>query len=144
LAEAGASFDEWIESAARFGQYAMDGVERGWTKEAAFNFHQATERLYHCVLLVLTLYSHKSHKVNFLRSQCEQHDARLAAAWPRGTRFEQRCFELLRRAYVDARYSAHYKISAEELGWLSERIAVLQDLVQTVCEEHLATLRAAI
>ena len=31
---------------------------------------------------------------------------------------EQRCFELLRRAYVDARYSPHYKISAEELTWL--------------------------
>ena len=94
------------------------------------------------MLLVLTLYSHKSHRLNFLRSQCEQHDARLAAAWPRETKFQQRCFELLRRAYVDARYSPHYKISAEELAWLAERITVLQGLVRTVCEEHLAALRA--
>jgi len=69
-------------------------------------------------LLVLTLWSPKSHKLNFLRSQAEQLDARLVEAWPRGTKFEQRCFELLRRAYVDARYSPHYKISAEELAWL--------------------------
>jgi hypothetical protein len=43
----------------------------------------------------------------------------------------------LRRAYVDARYSPHYKISADELAWLSERIAVLQQTVKSVCEEHL-------
>ena len=104
---------------------------------AAFNLHQATERLYHCVLLVVTLYSPKSHKLNFLRSQAEQLDARLIATWPRSTKFEQRCFELLRRAYVDARYSPHYKITAEELAWLGERVTVLQGLVETICDDRL-------
>lgn len=61
-------------------------------------------------------------------------------AWPRGTKFEQRCFELLRRAYVDARYSPHYKITAEELAWLGEHVAVLQGLAREVCEERLAGL----
>jgi len=89
----------------------------------------------------MTLYSAKSHKLNFLRSQAEQLDARLVAAWPRGTKLEQRCFELLRRAYVDARYSPHYKISAEELAWLGERVAALLGLVKTVCEERLDGLR---
>jgi len=65
----------------------------------------------------------------------------LADAWPRATKFEQRCFELPRRAYVDARYSPHYKISAEELAWLGERVTVLQELVKTVCEERLLMLR---
>ena len=141
LKEAQGYFDEWFESAGRFLQYGRDGIERGWSKEAAFNLHQATERLYHCVLLVVTLYSPKSHKLNFLRSQAEQLDPRLAEAWPRATKFEQRCFELLRRAYVDARYSPHYKISAEDLAWLGERVTVLQELVKTVCEERLLMLR---
>ena len=99
---------------------------------------QATERLYHCVLLVLTLYSPKSHKLNFLRSQAERLVPLVIAAWPRDTRFEQRAWELLRRAYVDARYSPHYKISAEELAWLVERVAILQETVRLICEEHLA------
>ena len=116
-------------------------MDDGAPKLAAFDLHQATERLYHCMLLVLTLYSPKSHKLNFLRSQCEQLVPELAAAWPRGTRFEQRCFELLRRAYVDARYSPHYKITAEELAWLGERIAVLKRLVQRACEARLDDLR---
>ena len=89
----------------------------------------------------MTLYSPKSHKLNFLRSQCEQLIPELAQAWPRGTRFEQRCFELLRRAYVDARYSPHYRITAEELAWLAERIGVLQDFVLSACEAALATLK---
>jgi uncharacterized protein len=32
-------------------------MKRGYDKEAAFALHQAAERLYHCVLLVLTHYS---------------------------------------------------------------------------------------
>ena len=92
--------------------------------------------------MVLTLNSPKSHKTNFLRSQAEQLDGRLAEAWPRGTKFEQRCFDLLRRAYVEARYSTHYKITAEELAWLGERAAVLQDLVRRACQERLAALAA--
>ena len=144
LAEAEGFFSEWFPSAGQYLETGQDHIRKGseWSKKAAFEFHQATERLYHCVLLIFTLYSPKSHKLNFLRSQAEQLDARLAEAWPRGTRFEQRCFELLRRAYVDARYSPHYKITTEELAWLSERIAVLQGLVRMVCEERLKVLRA--
>jgi predicted nucleotidyltransferase/HEPN domain-containing protein len=140
LKEAQGFFDEWFPSAERRLDLARTAIERGFAKEAAFDLHQVTERLYHCVLLVLTLYSPKSHKLNFLRSQCEQLDIRLTEAWPRGTKFEQRCFELLRRAYIDARYSPHYKITAEELAWLGERVSVLQGSVREVCEAHLTAL----
>jgi hypothetical protein len=75
-----------------------------------------------------------------LRSQCEQLAPELVEAWPRATRFEQRCFELLRRAYVDARYSPHYKITPEELAWLGERVSVLQDVVRRLCETQLREL----
>jgi uncharacterized protein len=142
LKEAQEYFDEWFPSATGFADTARYAAGRGRSKEAAFQFHQATERLYHCLLLVLTLYSPKSHKLNFLRSQCEQLVPELATAWPRATRFEQRCFELLRRAYVDARYSPHYRISAEELSWLAERIGALQGLVKLACEARLDALRA--
>ena len=74
---------------------------------------------------MLTLYSPKSHKLNFLRSPAESHDSRMIEVWPRDTRFARRCFEVLRRAYVDARYSPHYKITAEELHWIGERVELL-------------------
>ena len=141
LIEAEGFFAEWTSSSEEFQAGAGFYTERGNNKLAAFSLHQAAEHLYHCVLLVVTLYSGKAHNLAFLRKKAEAIDTRLAEAWPRETKFERRCFELLREAYVKARYSKHYKISAEELAWLTERVEVLRGLVRTVCEERLVQLR---
>ncbi|WP_209316082.1 MULTISPECIES: hypothetical protein [unclassified Brevundimonas] len=41
----------------------------------------------------------------FLRSQAEAMDKSLVAAWPREQRSDRPKFEMLKRAYVEARYS---------------------------------------
>lgn len=137
-AEAQRYFDEWFPSAVRRHDLASTATSKGYAKEAAFDFHQTVERLYHTVLLVLTLYSPKSHKLNFLRSHCEGIAPELIAAWPREDKFSRRCFELLRLAYVNARYSPEYKLTDEEIGWIAERVAALETLVRDVCERRLA------
>ena len=141
LEEAQESYEDWMSSANGFMKGARFYISEDENKLAAFNLHQATEHLYHCVLLVLTLYSPKSHNLVFLRRRCEPLDERLRAAWPHDTKFEKRCFELLRAAYVKARYSKHYRITAEELAWLTGRIVALKDVVQIVCAERLDALR---
>jgi predicted nucleotidyltransferase len=68
LKEAQGYFDKWIPSAAAFTSMAWHARSEGNTNEAAFAFHQATERLYHCVQLVLTLYlplCRARHKGNY-------------------------------------------------------------------------------
>jgi HEPN domain-containing protein len=135
-------FEDWIESAGQFYRQFQHAVADGALKLAAFDLHQTAERLYHCLFLVLVLYSAKTHNLNRSRSEAEKLDDRLKAIWPNETKFERRCYELLRAAYVKARYSRHYKISAEELAWLGERITALQALVKTACEERLAVLAA--
>ena len=137
-AEAQKNFERWFPSADAFQASARFLAERGDANEAAFNLHQATERLYHCVLLVLRLYSPKSHKLNFLRSRAEEEAPELIEAWPRAHKFSRRCFELLRLAYVNARYSPEYKLTDEEMRWIGERVAELQRLVKVVCEKRLA------
>ena len=112
-------------------------------KEAAFLLHQATERFYHCLFLVRTLYSPKTHNLNQLRQLAEDVEPRLKGVWPRDSKFERRCYELLREAYVKARYSRHYRISAEQLEWLSGRVEVLQQLVRELCEERITDLAKA-
>jgi hypothetical protein len=99
---------------------------------------QATERFYHWALLTLTLYSPKSHKLNVLRSQAERVAPELIPTWPRGERFNKRCWELLRRAYVEARYSPHYSIAPDELAWLVARVADPQQRVEAACRTYLA------
>jgi hypothetical protein len=70
-------------------------------------------------------------------------EPRLKAVWPRETKFERRCFEQLREAYVKARYSRHYHISAEELDWIAGRIACLQELVEQLSSERISSLAEA-
>jgi predicted nucleotidyltransferase/HEPN domain-containing protein len=137
--EAQAYFDKWFPSADAFKRMAEAARSSGDRNEAAFVLHQATERLYHCTLLTLTLYSPKSHKLSFLRSHAEEVAPELIAAWPRADKVSRRRFELLRQAYVNARYSPQYGISDEELRWLGECIDDLQSLVKTVCERRLST-----
>ncbi|MEG3147528.1 HEPN domain-containing protein [Sphingomonas sp. RT2P30] len=137
-AEAQKHFSYWFEQADSAKMGANFFIENRKDRDAAFLLHQAAERLYHCTMLVLTLYSPKSHKLNFLRSHCEEIAPNLIAAWPRDDKFSRRCFELLRLAYVNARYSPHYKVSDEELTWLGNHVAELQALVKSVCEQRLA------
>lgn len=136
--EAQAYFDKWFPSADAFLRMGSGAQAAGDYNEAAFVLHQAAERLYHCVLLVLRLYSPKSHKLNFLRSHCEEIAPELIEAWPRADKISRRCFELLRLAYVNARYSPEYKLTDEEMRWIGERVAELQRLVKDVCEKRLA------
>ena len=137
--EAQAYFQRWFALSADAFELASIAIERRIWCDGAFMLHQATERLYHCALLVLTLYSPKSHRLKSLRSSAERLEPRLIEAWPRDTKFARRCFERLDRAYVDARYSPHYEITEEELQWLVERIQVLQGLVEQICREALTT-----
>ncbi len=137
-AEATRHFEHWFPDSNDFRAAADLLIQRGNLRLAAFQLHQATERLYHCVLLVLTLYSPKLHRLTKLRSQAESVDTRLIPVWPRDTKFARRCFALLNRAYVDARYSPHYEITPEELAWLVERVSALQDTVAAICTDRLA------
>ncbi|MDV3256641.1 MAG: HEPN domain-containing protein [Sphingomonas sp.] len=88
-------FEEWFESAAQFVRQYQHAIDDGAGKVAAFQLHQAVERFYHCLLLVRTLHSPKSHNLNRLRQLAEEMEPRLKVVWPRGTKFERRCFELL-------------------------------------------------
>ncbi len=136
--EAQEYFDQWFESASNFLKTAKFSISEGMNNQAAFLLHQATEHFYHTVLLVLTLYSPKSHKIKFLRDKSEDIARDLIPVWPRDSKFVRRCFELLQQAYVNARYSPHYKISGPELEWLVERIELLQAEVKSIAERRLA------
>jgi predicted nucleotidyltransferase/HEPN domain-containing protein len=115
---------------------------RGNSNLAAFTLHQAAERLYISFLLVRTLYFPRSHNIKFLRSLAEDKEPRLIEAWPRATKLDRRRFELLKRAYVEARYSPNYAIDMTDLAALAEGVRRLRDLVEAVCLERLAALKA--
>ena len=69
-------------------------------------------------------------------------DPRLIEAWPRKTRATRRPFDRIRRAYVEARYSKHYRITKETLAEATASVEMLQAFVKTVCEGRLGDSRA--
>lgn len=137
-------YDQWMPSVLNYNILSEAALERGMLNERAFLLHQTIERAYTCVLLVLTYYSPNTHNIKFLRSLAEDLDERLAQAWPKETRFQRKCFELAKRAYVEARYSKHFSINEEELAWITSQAELLQRLVETVCRERLASLSEAL
>jgi predicted nucleotidyltransferase/HEPN domain-containing protein len=136
-------FDEWSRGSATFLRGAKFYRKDGSPKEAAFSLHQAAEKAYHGLILALTLYSAKTHRLNLLRDRAESLDSRLIGVWPRTNKFERQGFDLIRRAYVEARYSPHYEISDEHLAWLEERVATLQETAEAVALERIEALAKA-
>ncbi|WDF72767.1 nucleotidyltransferase and HEPN domain-containing protein [Novosphingobium sp. KACC 22771] len=137
-------FEDWFPSSAEFFDDFRSNLDKGRYKKAAFELHQATERLYNCLMLVCTAYAPHNHNIIFLRTQAERLDLRLVEAWPRELRKDRALFEKLKDAYVKARYSKHYRVTAEELAWLGERVEVLGRIVHTICTERLTALEAAV
>jgi len=141
LAMAREYFEEWMPAAMSRFRLANVAINEGLLKDAAFDLHQTTERLYHCVLLVCTFYTPHVHNLAFLRTQAERLDRRLTYVWPMDTRRDRAMFEKLKDAYVKARYSKHYRISAEELSWLRACVEELGRVVQTICEDRIQMLQ---
>jgi predicted nucleotidyltransferase/HEPN domain-containing protein len=139
-------FDEWLPAIDRALrtvelQVGEGGDDPKWRKEAAFTLHQAAERAYACFLLVRTFFFPRSHNLKFLRSLAEDKDRRLIEAWPREAKLDRRRFELLKRAYVEARYSDAYEISADDLRAVALAVRAFRTIVDATSREWLDDLR---
>lgn len=136
-------FEEYMPAAQYSLERARNSMADKQHKYAAFDLHQATERLYQGLLLTLTFYTPYNHNIAFLRALAEGHDRRLYGIWPEDNRRERAMFQKLKEAYTKARYSKHYKISAEELAWLGERVEELGRVIHQVCTDRIAALEGA-
>ncbi len=134
-------FETWLTAAQGRMKLAKYAIAEGLLKHAVFELHQATQSLYHCVLLTLTFYTPHRHNIAFLRSIADKLDTRLVSVWPRDDRKARALFTKLRDAYVKARYSKQYSITTEELEWLAARVEGLGSVVHEVCSERIAQLK---
>lgn len=103
-------------------------------KNAFFQLHQATELYYGAIQLVFNGYKPKTHDIEHLGALAKACDMEFDKAFPKASKEERDCFELLKKAYVDARYNMYYKISKEDLDYLSERVQLLRKLTEEICK----------
>lgn len=132
-------YEVWFESSKEFYFQYNNAVNALYYKNAAFQLHQATEHCFACLLLVLTNYKPYTHNLTRLNSLAISQNERIAEIFPQETKTHRRYFQLLKRAYVEARYSKQYKITEEELLWLGERVKLLQELTEILCKEKIAS-----
>ncbi len=133
-------FEEWMDSAEGFFESAQFNLSRHRAKIAAFELHQSAERFVTCLLLVHTGYRPKEHDIEKLLRQAAGFDPRYGELFPTTEDYEKHLFDLLRRAYVDARYSKKYHITHEEFDAIATRIRRLQDLTAEVCGSRIELL----
>ena len=134
VSQAKTDFNEYFESAEIFLKHCKYALKDENYKHGAFMLHQAAENFYKTVLLVYTNYKPKTHKLDKLCKMAGQHDRAFLKIFPLGTDEEKRRFDLLKRAYVEARYNPKYVITAEELNYLARCVELLRDQTKTSCE----------
>lgn len=130
-------FKHWFESATEFLETFRFDFGRGKLNKAAFELHQATERYYHALILVFTGYKPKTHDLENLGRQARNFNPEFNKVFPKCSKEEKRLFELLQKAYVDARYKRDYAIEKEELEYLGQRVEILKDLTEKICSQKI-------
>ncbi len=135
-------FEYWFTSAKEFYGIASFCAKEKQYKKAVFLLHQATEQFYSTVLLVFTRYKPNTHDLEVLRKFANLLDNRLSKLFPLDSTENCHLFNLLSKAYVDARYKPSYQITQKELLTLSDRVKQLQDLTQLICNEKIKQFSA--
>lgn len=104
----------------------------------AFMLHQATESFLKTIPLVYILYGYKEHDLQFLIEKCKPYTLELAKVFPCDTDEEKRLFDLLRRAYLEARYNKkNFIVTKTDIDALVPKIELLRNIVEKVCRERL-------
>jgi predicted nucleotidyltransferase/HEPN domain-containing protein len=137
-AKAQRDFDNWFDSANDFFFQFEYAIKNEKWKVAAFLLHQATERYYGAIQLVFTAYKPKTHDIEDLGALAKALHMEFGKVFPMAAPQERQRFELLKKAYVDARYNMDYTISKADLDYLSERVQVLRKLTEEICKAKIA------
>ena len=130
-------FKQWFKSAKVFyGHFEFALGNRNY-KEAAFMLHQATEQFYCAITLVFVNYRYRLHDIQRLGRKAVGYNPEFAKAFPRETEQERKLFDLLKKAYIDARYKPDYRITKKQLEYLAKRVKILQRLTKKICKEKI-------
>ncbi|MDH6308852.1 HEPN domain-containing protein/predicted nucleotidyltransferase [Dysgonomonas sp. PFB1-18] len=130
-------FDERFKRANSFLADVYNAFNREDYKQASFYLHQAVENLYFAVTLTFSLYSPKEHNLFKISGYAKRHTLEVGKAFPRDTDEEQRLFQLLDDAYVQARYNPNFGVNREDVEALITKVELLRDITKEVCEERI-------
>lgn len=130
-------FDDHFSSANEFFENAKFNYSKEWYKKASFMLHQTCENLFYTLRLVHTLKNSKQHNLSKLLGATHKYSDELRKIFPRNTKEEKRLFELLRLAYVEARYNPKFVVTKEDIDALLPKVEKLRDVTEQVCKTQI-------
>ena len=134
-------FEQWFTSANDFYINFENTFNRESYKNAAFQLHQAAEASYKALELVLTNYIPKGHFLGSADRRIREVLPELEVIFPCETEADKERFELFEYAYIGARYDKDFKISKEDLEYLSGRVKLLLKITEKICKEKIENLK---
>ncbi|HEX7047311.1 MAG TPA: HEPN domain-containing protein [Gammaproteobacteria bacterium] len=115
----------WTEQADDFLGFFEAAIQKSKLRKAAFFLHQASENFLTAACLVLSGYRPKGHDLVELETWCTQFDPAFKNIFPKETDEDRRLLELLRAAYVGARYKKSFVVTRADLEALLPRVESL-------------------
>jgi len=133
-------FDIWFPMGNEFLIDAENAFNRGSFRKSLFEQHQAVENFYATVMLVFSGYKPTVHNLNKLRKYAKHlnYDLYNLFLTPSDDEEEYRLFELLRKGYVEARYSRDFDISKEDCYKLLVKVKSMKSKVEVICKARIS------
>lgn len=134
-------FDEKIERVNSFFRSAKHDYNDKDYKTCSFHLHQTCENLFYTLRLVHTLKNSKQHNLSKLLGATSKYSPELKKIFPRKPQEEKRLFELLRLAYVEARYNPKFVVTKEDIDALLPKVERLREITEQTCKAQIETYR---
>lgn len=127
-------FNEKYNRANEFLIDASNSYNRNSFVQSSFYLHQACENYYYAICLVFTLKNNKQHNLSKLSSSVKSYSPDLANVFPLHPKEEKRLFDLIKAAYVEARYNPKFVVTKEDIDALIPKVELLRDITKRICE----------
>ncbi len=126
-------FDNYMQAGKHFLELFNFSLEKQQYKISSFELHQAVENFFVAIQRVFVRYNPKEHNLEKLEKIVAHFGYEPLEVFPRDNEEEKHLFELLKKAYVEARYSPNFEITKEELEVLFERVREIEAVVERLC-----------
>lgn len=126
-------YEECFPLAEGFLRHGELAYEDGDYKLGSFLLHQACERFYKSFTLVYNGIRPKSHELKVLGAMVRSCSRGFANVFPTNTPEENKAFDKLCRAYIEARYNRLFTVNKEEYEYMLARTEVLREVTIREC-----------
>ena len=141
-------FDQCIFQANTFLEIGHNLYKKGASNKkyyaaGSFQLHQACEKYYKAISLVFDNNRPMTHNLEDLRTYIMDYSQELFTLFPphlsirASHSFEERCYDLLIRAYIEGRYNPSFVVLKEEYEYMLKKTEELKDITMRICTEQI-------